>query len=112
MVTETDLVVKHAHVHMPTYFGILGTVIPIERRGTDEEIRRVLAITAGDLMEQNIATVLADASVEDVATLMVDEGANPVPVLDGGAVVGIVSRRELVRLLLLEEESSEPSSAV
>lgn len=110
MVTEADLVVKHARVHMPAYFSILGTVIPIERPGTDEEIRRVLGVTAGDLMERGIPGVVADASLEDVATLMVDEGINPVPVLDGdGGLLGMVSRRELVRLLLLEEESSEPS---
>jgi CBS domain-containing protein len=107
MITETDLVTKHAHVHMPTYLGILGTVIPFERRGTDEEIRRVLAVTAGDLMEE-AAVIAPDTSVEDVATLMVDEGVNPVAVVDRGRFLGLVSHRELVRLLLLQDEGSEP----
>src|SRR5206468_11670934 len=82
VVTETDLVTKHARVHMPTYLGILGTVIPFERRGTDEEIRRVLAVTAGELMEREAPTIGPDATVEDVATYMVDEGVNPVAVVD------------------------------
>lgn len=104
LVTDKDLVIKHARVHFPWYLGILGDFLQIEVPGTDEEIQRALAVTARDLMEEKMHTVSPDASVEDAATAMVDEGANPVPVVDGGRLVGMVSRMDLVRLLVVEEE--------
>lgn len=109
LVTEKDLVTKHANVHVPVYLGILGAVIPFERRGTDEEIQRVLAVTAGDLMEADAETVGPEASVEDVATVMVDKDAEPVPVVEGGRLLGLVSRRDIIGLLLVEEGDTEPS---
>ncbi len=44
-----------------------------------------------------------DAPVEDIATTMVDRDVSRVPVLDGDRVVGIVSKSDIVRSLLLEE---------
>jgi CBS domain-containing protein len=111
LVTETDLVTKHANVHVPVYLGILGGVIPFERRGTDEEIQRALAVTAGDLMERDVARVGPDATVDDVATLMVEDGADPVLVVENGVLTGLISRTDIIQLLIVEEEEGEPHSA-
>lgn len=111
MVTETDLVTKHARVHVPMYIGILGGVIPWERRGSDEEIQRALGVTAADLMEQETPAVGPDATVEDVATLMVEEGAEPVPVVQNHSLVGLISRTDIIRLLVIEDEAGESDAA-
>jgi CBS domain-containing protein len=103
IVTESDLVVKHANVHGPTYFGILGGVIPFESRRHDEEIRRALGVTAGDVMTTKVFSIGPDADVDDAATIMVEEGAGTVVVVEGGRIVGTVSRADIVRLLVVEE---------
>jgi CBS domain-containing protein len=103
MVTQNDLVVKHAHVHVPRYIGILGGVLPIETGTTDEEMRRVLAVTARDLMTENVVTISPEAEVEDAASLMVERAANPIPVLVRRSLIGIISRTDIIRLLVLEE---------
>ncbi|MDQ2741406.1 MAG: CBS domain-containing protein [Chloroflexota bacterium] len=104
MVTEADVVTKHARPHVPTYLGILGYILPIETSGEDEEVRRVLAVTAAELMSKDVPAVAPDTDVDDVATLMVDEGINPVPVVDRGRVIGVVGHRDIIRLLVREEE--------
>lgn len=112
LVTETDVVAKHARAHVPVYLGILGYVLPLETRGNDEEVRRVLAVTAQDLMSDDVPTVSPDTDVDDVATLMVEEGINPVPVVDGDRLVGLIGHHEIMRLLLREEEddSTDPTA--
>lgn len=107
LVTEGDVVAKHARPHVPLYLGILGYVIPIETQARDEEVRRVLAVTAGELMTNHVRTIAADAPVDDAATLMVDHDVNPIPVLEGDTLVGIVSRHDILRLLVREDESAD-----
>jgi CBS domain-containing protein len=111
MVTEKDLVAKHAQVHLPTYFSILGTVLPLGRHRTDEEIRHVLGVTARDLMSEDLVTVEVARSVDEAATLMVEHDVNPLPVMDGDRLVGILSHSDIIRLLLTEEEDGDADAS-
>lgn len=107
IVTESDLVVKHAHVHGPTYLGILGGIIPFETRRQDEELRRALGVTAGDVMTIKVNSIGPDADVDDAATLMVEEGARTVVVIEDRRVVGTISQSDIVRLLVIEEAEDD-----
>jgi len=53
-------------------------------------------------MSTHPVTVQADAPVSDVATLMVDRDVSRVPVLDGDRLVGIISKSDIVRSLIVE----------
>ncbi len=44
-----------------------------------------------------------NADVADLAAVMLDNGVRAVPIVDGGRLVGIVSRRDLLRTLLRED---------
>ncbi|MGY1726307.1 HPP family protein [Geodermatophilus sp. SYSU D01062] len=52
-----------------------------------------------DVMTRDVRAVDVTADVADVARLFVDAGLRSVPVTDGGRLVGIVSRRDLLHLL-------------
>jgi CBS domain-containing protein len=110
MVTESDLVVKHAHVHGPTYLGILGGVIPFESRRQDEEMRRALGVTAVDVMTTKVFSIGPDADVDDAATVMVEERARTLAVVENGQVVGTISQADIVRLLVVEEGEGDGRS--
>jgi CBS domain-containing protein len=110
MVTESDLVVKHAHVHGPTYLGILGGVIPFESRRQDEEMRRALGVTAVDVMTTKVFSIGPDADVDDAATVMVEERARTLAVVENGQVVGTISQADIVRLLVVEEGEDDGRS--
>jgi CBS domain-containing protein len=100
IVTEVDLIARHARPHSPYYLPLLDARIPLGgQREYNEIIRRVLGLTARDIMTENVKTITADAEVEDLATLMVEEKANPVPVLDAGRLVGIISHTDLIQHL-------------
>lgn len=101
IVTESDLVFRQADLSVPTVVPYLDAIL-VADAGTpfDDDLRRVLAVTAGDLMTSRVYTIRQSASLEQVATLMVERRVNPVPVVDdSNTLVGLVSRADLVRVI-------------
>jgi CBS-domain-containing membrane protein len=107
IVTEIDLIKRHARIHMPIYLPILDSPIFLEDpRRYQEDVRRVLGTTAEEIMTRKVRTASPETSVEDLATMMVEERANPIPIIDAeGALVGIVSHTDVVHLVEMAEES-------
>jgi CBS domain-containing protein len=107
IVTEEDLVMRDAIIDMPHFFGVFDSVFYLAgKHEFDEEMQKVLATEARDLMTTNVVAVSEESSVQALATLMVKKEINPVPVVNSnGAIVGIVSRSDLVRLMVAEEEA-------
>jgi CBS domain-containing protein len=56
------------------------------------------------VMTADVRTVEPGADVADTARILVDEGLRSLPVVDRGRLVGLVSRRDLVRTLLRPDE--------
>ncbi len=116
IVTEIDLIARHARPHSPLYLPLLDAKIPLRgQREYREIVRRILGTTARDIMTTPVKTVSADADLEEVATLMVESKANPVPVVEGDRLVGIIGHTDLLQHLEeateLPEEEPEGSSA-
>jgi CBS domain-containing protein len=105
IVSQSDLVAKHARVHMPRYLGILGYIVPLDRTRTEDNLRHILSVTASDLMSHPGPSLATDAEIDDAASLMVDDDIDPVLVREGDRLVGMVSRMDVVRLLVIEEAS-------
>jgi CBS domain-containing protein len=101
IITEKDLIARHARPHFPHYIQVLDSVIYLEKtKRYEESMRHILATTAGELMTQEVQTVGPDMDVQDLAALMVEQGINPVPVLDDqGKMIGIVSRTDVLNLI-------------
>lgn len=68
--------------------------------------------TVRDWMTRNPRTVPVEASVGDVARVMRAEGIRHVIVLDAGAIVGIVSNRDLRGPLPGEAPHAAPAAAI
>jgi CBS domain-containing protein len=101
IVTEIDLIKRHARVHFPVYLPFLDSLIFLESpRRYQEDVRRVLGTTAQEIMTHSVHTATPETDVEDIATMMVEQRANPIPILDeSGTLVGIVSHTDIVRLV-------------
>ena len=112
IVTETDLIARQADVEAPTVVPILDALFVADGgRDFDEDLRHVLAVTAGELMTAPVFNIRVSATLEQVATLMIDEHVNPVPVVDDDFnLVGIVTRADIVRLIARLEQDVEPST--
>lgn len=100
IITETDIISHEMQVDTPTFVPLLDWIIRMPGDTSEDDLRRVLATSAGQLMTHPVYSVTVDATVQEVATLMFERKVNPVPVLNhDNRVVGIVSRSDIVRLL-------------
>jgi CBS domain-containing protein len=67
-----------------------------------------------DLMTRRVLTAEADTPLADIATMMEEQHIKRVPIVDGGRLLGIVSRADLIRALAVRKlaaSSSPPSDA-
>jgi CBS domain-containing protein len=58
-----------------------------------------------DVMTTTAVCMGENADTADLAALMLDNNIRAVPIVDGARVIGIVSRRDLLRTLLRDDES-------
>lgn len=101
IVTEADLIQREATVDMPSIVTFLDAVI-VADAGTpfEEELRRVVATTAEELMTSPVISIRDSATVAELATLMLQQGINPVPVVDDARqIVGLATRSGLIELI-------------
>jgi CBS domain-containing protein len=101
IITEADLVMQKAKIHFPQYVQILDSFLYLENPGKIElEMHKVLGAKAEEVMNPDVYTIDADASVEELVDLITTHHLNPVPVVKNDKLVGIVSRADLVKLLI------------
>ena len=105
VITETDLIVRNGRLEMPLFLQILDAFVPLERPShLRSRLQHMLGTHAEDVMSRDPHTIAPDAEVEDLVDLMVKRGANPVPVVEGSRIVGIVSRSDLVRMMVTDRD--------
>ncbi|MFF7356996.1 CBS domain-containing protein [Streptomyces filipinensis] len=69
------------------------------------DVARAAALTAGDLMSSPAVTVRADATLAEAARIMAHEGVKRLPVVDdAGLLAGVVSRADLLKVFLRDDE--------
>ncbi|HET6497967.1 MAG TPA: CBS domain-containing protein [Coriobacteriia bacterium] len=104
IVTEGDLIMRDVKLEFPTYLHLLDGYIlyPPSTARFESKLKKAVAATVRDVMTREPITIQADASVEDAATLLVERDVSRLPVLDGDTLVGIVSKSDIVRSLLVD----------
>jgi CBS domain-containing protein len=102
LVTEGDLIIKDIRLEYPTYIHLLDGFImyPPSTTKFEHELKKAVAATVADVMTADPITVQADASIEDVATVLVDRDVSRLPVLDGARLVGIVTKSDVLRSMV------------
>jgi len=102
---QSDLVAQQKRMPIPSVFTLLDTLIPLNpTKSFEKEIKKIAATTVAEAMTRDPVTVDPEASLEDVATLMVEKGFHTIPVLEGGKLVGVIGKEDVLRTLM-------PSSA-
>ncbi|PKQ19417.1 MAG: hypothetical protein CVT66_10315 [Actinobacteria bacterium HGW-Actinobacteria-6] len=105
IVTEGDLIMQDVRIEFPTYIHLLDGFImyPPATARFESELKKAVGATVADVMSSDPVVIQADMSVEDAATLMVDREVSRIPVLDGEKLVGIISKSDIVRSLIVGE---------
>jgi len=86
--------------------GMVGIVTEVDLlRAEYAERPETLDTPVEEVMTSPAFGMAASSSVEQVARVMVDDRVRCVPVVDGSTVVGVVTRRDLVRALARSDTS-------
>lgn len=101
IITESDIIARQADVEAPTPVPWLDAIFIADAgRLYEDEIRRALATNARMLMSAPVISIRSDATLNEVASVMLDRDVHPLPVVDAsGTYLGIVSRKDLVRVI-------------
>ena len=105
LLSTGDLIVAEGQVHVPTVFSLLGASIelPGERKRFEEDLRRALGGTVGDVMTRDPHTVGPDATLEEAATLLHEHDVSRLPVVDDDALLlGILARGDIIRAMIAQ----------
>lgn len=101
IVTEGDLIKRASRVKLPAVLELLGGLIYLDNPNKFmDELKRTMSERVGDLMSKKVVTVMPDDTIEHTATLMMEKKIKRLPVVDTqGKLVGIISRRDIMRYL-------------
>ena len=101
VVTLADVVAGRMDPHPPKMFVLFDALLYLgSRKKFEKELRKISAMTVGHAMSSPPETVRSDTSVAEVAGLMVEQRLSTIPVVDAGVLVGVIGRRDVVRLIL------------
>jgi CBS domain-containing protein len=101
IVTESDLILQDSEVKFPSFVHFLDGYIfvPGAVHKFEEKFRKAVAATAGEMMTEDVLTVAPDDKIEDVADLMTKKKMKRFPVVEDGRLVGIITIRDIVKLI-------------
>ena len=103
IICQSDLVAQQKGIPVPSVFTLLESVIPLtSMKRIDKEMEKIAALTVKEAMTLEPVTVSPETDIEDVAKLMVDKKYHTLPVTEGGKVVGIVGKEDVLKTLLSE----------
>ncbi len=98
---QSDLIAQQKKLPVPSFFTFLDGFIPLtSMKQFEKEIQKIAATTVSQAMTPNPVVVRPDTGIEEVAALMVDNNFHTIPVVDKGALVGIVGKEDILRTLI------------
>ncbi len=101
VVTENDLVDQNKAVHIPTVISIFDAFISLESWGkTAKEMQKIVGSVVGDIATTKVRTVLPNATLEEIATIMSEEKVHTLPVVEADKLVGIIGKRDIIRAII------------
>ncbi len=103
VVTEGDLLHKETNPRLPDFVGILGAIIYYRGiKRYNDDFRKLLAVTAREIMTAKVITIGKEATIEEAAEIMLASSVKRLPVMDGDKMLGIISRSDIVKTLIEE----------
>lgn len=100
VVTQSDLLKRSREPQLPLALNILDLHLFLETPGRfRQRLERLLGDSVQQVMSSPAVTVAPDTPVAELARLMEEQGVHTLPVVEGGKLVGIVGKLDLIRVL-------------
>lgn len=98
ILSEGDLVYQQKPINPPLFINLFDSVIQLDRKEFWEDVNKIAARTAGELMTKTVITADENATVEELAKLMINKKVNRIPIVNAAnQVIGLVSRHDIVK---------------
>jgi CBS domain-containing protein len=97
---QSDLVAQQREIPLPSFFTVLGGFVALTSLSQMQRaVDKMAATKVGQAMTRTPVTVSPDTPVNKLADLMVDKRFHTIPVLDTDRLVGIIGKKDILRLL-------------
>ena len=101
IICQDDLIVQQKRLPLPSLFTFFDGLIPLTSyRSLEKEVEKIVATTVSQAMTLDPITIDPDSGLEDIATLMVNNNIHTLPVLEGGRLVGIIGKEDILRTIM------------
>jgi len=101
IICQDDLIVQQKKLPLPSLFTFFDGLIPLTSyRSLEKEVDKIVASKVSQAMTSDPITIEPDTSLEDIATLMVSNNVHTLPVVEGGRLVGIIGKEDVLRTLM------------
>ena len=98
VVTQSDLVQRSRDLDLPPALNILDLHLFLETPSHfHKRLEKLLGDRVKDIMTAPPVTVSPNTPVSEIARLMTGKGVHTLPVVEGGKIVGIVGKLDLIR---------------
>ena len=105
IICQSDLIAQQKSLPLPSLFTFLDGFIPLKStKHFEKALQKIAATTVADAMTQDPITVDPEATIEELATLMVDRNFHTIPVVEEGRLVGVVGKEDILRTLMPDTE--------
>lgn len=98
IVTEYDLMSRSDNTHLPTYLKVLSEFDFHQAKPLKNVIEKVQELRVRDIMTERVIVLGPEEAVEEAAEIFSKQHINPLPVVEDGRLVGIISRADIVKL--------------
>lgn len=103
IITEGDLVYQQKKLNTPVYLNFLDIIVPVGQNEFVKELKKMSAFKVEDLMTKDVITVNRKSKITEIATLMVENEINRVPVVDEDhKLLGIVTRHDIIKHIYMD----------
>jgi CBS-domain-containing membrane protein len=107
IVCQSDMIAQQKRIPLPSLFTLLDGYISLtSAKQFEKEVQKIAATQVAQAMTIDPVTVRPETTLEEIAALMVGKKLHTLPVVDKGALVGIIGKEDMLRTLM-----SGPSKA-
>ncbi len=86
---EEGVIFQNKKVHLPTFISISMGFFALDTERFNDDIKKITATRVCDLMEKKVIKLSPEMTVNEAATLMLEEKNCYCPVLKGKKLVGV-----------------------
>ncbi|MBF0200933.1 MAG: futalosine hydrolase [Desulfamplus sp.] len=104
---QSDLVFQQKTLSLPPILTFLDGIFPLSSsRQLKEEMEKIAATTVEKAMVKKPVTVTPDTPLSKIAALMVEKHFHTIPVVENGAIKGIIGKEDILKTLMKDQSDA------